>query len=49
MNARTHFIAGILMLICVRALCGTYYVEVPENLTDEMMLNQTGDISLVFA
>ena len=44
MNARIQIIAGIIMFISVRAFCGTYYVEVPEHLTDEMMLNQTPDI-----
>jgi len=38
MKARTYFIAGILMFISINAFGGTYYVEVPEHLTDEMIL-----------
>ena len=39
MEKRIHFIIGILLFISVGALGGTYYAEMPEHLTDEMMLS----------
>jgi len=45
MKTKTHFIVGILTLIAVNAFGGTYYVEVPEHLTDEMILiNPTDEV-----
>ncbi len=37
------------LLISSASFAGVHFVELPENITDAMMLNQTVDISLVFA
>lgn len=37
------------LIISSTSYAGVHFVELPDSITDEMMLNQTPDISLVFA